>query len=106
MYRMLLFVYPKQFRHNFGAEMHMVFGEQLRTAREHKDWLELLTIWRYALKDLLTVGLPMRSTDPLTVVAVLSVAVTSTVFIPLFWALQNPLALNTLARNTFSAAWR
>ncbi len=50
------------------------FSHQMLAARNTGEWLETLLIWKYALRDVITVGLPLRLTDSLTMAAILSAA--------------------------------
>src|SRR5438105_7885967 len=41
-YRALLFVYPAEFRHEYGAEMESLFAMRLGTEPHLRLWLEIL----------------------------------------------------------------
>jgi hypothetical protein len=97
----LLAVYPVEFRRRFGREMNIVFRDQMLAAGTAGGWLETLLIWKYALQDVLTVGLPLRLTDSLTMAAILSASVTPVVFLSLIWSLENSLAVGSLFRRAF-----
>ena len=101
MHALLVAVYPAEFRSRFGQEMNAVFREQMLAAGKTGDWLEALLIWKYALRDAILVGLPLRLSDPLTVASLLSASITPLVFHSLIWSLQNSLALRTLFRRAF-----
>ena len=52
-YRALLWCYPAQFRHEYGAQMEGAFTAQLRHARRQAGGLAVAAIWARALVDLL-----------------------------------------------------
>ncbi len=96
---MLVAVYPVEFRRRFGQEMNTVFRDQMLAARTTGEWLEMLLIWKYALRDVITVALPLRLTDSLTMAAVLSASVTPVLFLSLIWSLENSLVIRSLFRR-------
>ena len=51
-YRVLLWCYPAQFRHEYGGEMVAAFTDQLREARRNRRWLAEAVVWAGALVDL------------------------------------------------------
>lgn len=101
MHAILVAVYPVEFRRRFGREMNTVFRDQMVAARKTGEWLETLLIWKYALRDVITVGLPLRLTDSLTMAAILSASITPLVFLSLIWSLENSLAIRSLFRRAF-----
>jgi hypothetical protein len=103
MHAILVAVYPAEFRRRFGEEMNTAFRDQMLAARTTGGWLEALLIWKYALRDVITVGLPLRLTDSLTMAAILSASVTPLVFLSLIWSLENSLAIRSLFRRAFGS---
>ena len=99
MHALLVAVYPVEFRRRFGQEMNTVFREQMLAARKTGEWLEALLIWKYALRDAIIVGLPLRLTDSLTIASILSASITPLIFISLIWSLENSLAIRSLFRR-------
>jgi hypothetical protein len=97
-YRASLFLYPAEFRREFGPEMAEVFAMQLAHAR---DPVEAARCGWYALLEVFTLALPMRVVDPDLVAPAASLLGTPAVLLPLLWALNNPKTLNVLARNVF-----
>ena len=97
-FRALLFLYPAEFREEFGAEMAEVFAMQLAEARHP---MEVIRICWYALREVFTLALPMRITDPSLLAPAGSLLGTPAVLLPLIWALNHPRTLNLLARNIF-----
>ena len=79
LHSILVVVYPVEFRRRFGQEMNTVFREQMLAAHKTGEILETLLIWKYALQDVLVVGLPLRLTESSTMAAILSASVTPVV---------------------------
>jgi hypothetical protein len=50
-YRLLLFLYPAQFRQKFGAEMLRLFKDQWRDAQPGKSTLRRLRFWLWLCAD-------------------------------------------------------
>ena len=99
MYAILMGVYPVEFRRQFGREMNAVFREQMLAARDSGEWLESLLIWKYAVRDVIAVGLRLRLTDSLTIAVMLSASITPFIYLSLIWSLKNSLALRALVRR-------
>jgi hypothetical protein len=95
-YRAALYLYPAEFRRDFGAEMADVFALQLTEATTP---IELLAICWYAFHELLTLALPLRAADPRLIAPAASLLATPAVLLPLLWALNHPRALNLLAKH-------
>src|SRR5215467_1135058 len=55
-YRALLHCYPAAFRHEYGNQMLLMFGEQLEVARRTGGRLEQVSLWVSATLDALTVA--------------------------------------------------
>jgi hypothetical protein len=51
-YRLLLVLYPRQFRCEFGADMAQVFGDLCRDAYRWGSMPSLLRLWAATLRDL------------------------------------------------------
>ena len=101
MHALLVAVYPVEFQRRFGPDMNIIFREQMLAARKAGDWLETLLIFKYALRDVIIVGLPLRLADSLTMAAILSASITPLVFFSLIWSLENSLAIRSLFRRAF-----
>jgi predicted permease len=56
-YRVLLWCYPAQFRHEYGGEMVGAFSEQLRDARDSAGRLAQTAVWMSTLADILPTAL-------------------------------------------------
>jgi hypothetical protein len=46
LYAMVLWLYPKSLRSEFGDEMREVFCEQMRDASDQRGWRGSLAVWR------------------------------------------------------------
>jgi hypothetical protein len=101
LYGLSVAIYPAEFRRCFGEEMTSVFREQMLAAMETGDWLETLLVWKCALVEVLTVGLPLRLADSLTIATVLSASITPLVFLSLIWSLKHSPVLSFLMRRAF-----
>jgi hypothetical protein len=97
-YRASLFLYPAEFRREFGPEMSEVFAMQVAEA---SGLVETARRGWYALNEVFTLALPMRIVDPKLVAPAVSLLGTPAILVPLLWALNNPKTLNLLARNAF-----
>jgi hypothetical protein len=104
-YQAILLLYPADFRHEFGCEMAMIFEEQLEDAFR-RGFSEVTLVWWCAVRETLTLALPMRASDPAVIAPAVSWVATSAVMLPLMWALNNPLALNAWARQAFGTGCR
>ena len=102
LYATLMRIYPAEMRRTFGQEMLMVFREQLRDATARGEKCEMLQVCRYAFTELVTVGIPSRLADSLTLAALGSLSFNSVSFCALLWALHNSKALVTMSRHVCS----
>lgn len=59
-YAGLLIFYPGDLRHKFGNEMADVFQAVMRDAIVERGLAGMISLWRYALWELLTVAVPLR----------------------------------------------
>ena len=101
MYALSVVIYPVEFRRCFGEEMNSVFRAQMLAAMESGDWVEALLVWKCALLEVITVGLPLRLSDSLTIATVLSASITPLVFLSLIWSLKHSPVLSFLLRRAF-----
>jgi len=53
LYRLLLLLYPGEFRRNYAEEMHLLFREMCLQEWHRRGWAGLLSFWWEALFDLL-----------------------------------------------------
>lgn len=97
-YGLLIRLYPPDLREVYGDEMREVFRLQTLDAYE-KGALELLRVLECAVVELFTCALPSWAQSPGAIVGATSLVTTSVIFLPLLWALQNPIALQHLGRE-------
>ena len=94
-YRCLVHCYPGEFRRRFGAEMADTFEQQLTRLWNEDGFIGFLLAWSMAARELLRIALPGQAARPGVAIPVLSAALAAAVWMPLVWALSNPLALFT-----------
>jgi hypothetical protein len=63
-YGRLLVLYPEDLRRDFGADMALVFAEDLRTARRDEGLRGIIRVWRCALGEFLRLALPGYTSSP------------------------------------------
>ena len=63
-YQKLLLVYPEDLRRDFGEEMVLAFAEDLEQAWGDARLAGVLQIWWYAIRELVTIGLPGQASNP------------------------------------------
>ncbi|GAB1543654.1 hypothetical protein NUACC21_63300 [Scytonema sp. NUACC21] len=51
-YRLLLFMYPKNFRAEYGDEIVMLFSDMSKDAIRQRGWLGLFSVWSVVLPEL------------------------------------------------------
>jgi len=87
-YGRLLFFYPREFRDRFGEEMVELFGDLLREAMLRRDAAGAVSLWLSAWWELLTVAVPARLLDSSVVAGILSLIVSSALFLAFFRAVS------------------
>ena len=75
LYKMLLFVYPRQFRVRFKSEMVSTFSDLICAEWEQKGVLGVARVWRSALGEVFSVAVPLQLQSP--IVITISVALLS-----------------------------
>jgi hypothetical protein len=105
-YRCLLILYPHDFREAFGDEMRCLFIELLDDALARRDCGEAIRLWRDALQEAATVGLPRLAREPAFIAFAGSLALTCIWFVPLLWALEHPFELVAATHNAFGGVLR
>jgi hypothetical protein len=73
-YSRLLVLYPEDLRRSYGADMLLVFAEDLDAARRKAGTRGAVRVWRCALGELLRLGLPGCASSPAVRVAAISCA--------------------------------
>lgn len=88
-YSWLLYLYPRDFRSEFGAEMLEVFGEDVRDSWNSRHAAGLIEAWQFALRELITVALPLQLRSNLVVASVVSLLGTTLLYGMLFLAFND-----------------
>ncbi|MGD1068788.1 MAG: hypothetical protein ABSB15_01500 [Bryobacteraceae bacterium] len=78
-YSVLVLLYPLEFRREFQREMTCVFRRQLGEG--------LAEAWVWALRELVTVALPMQLRNSLVIASAASLVGTSIIYLALIWGL-------------------
>jgi hypothetical protein len=63
-YARLVRLYPEDLRRDYGAEMVLVFGEDLSAARRQTGWRGVLRTWRCAVAEFIRFALLCRLSSP------------------------------------------
>ena len=86
LYRFLIMLYPPEFRQEFGREMVGVFADQLDEAAAEPDGPGLWSVWICALREAVTLALPMHLRSAVVMASFVSLVGTSVVYVALFRA--------------------
>lgn len=90
-YARLVSVYPEDLRRDFGADMALVFADDLAAARRAEGLIGITHVWWCALREVLTIALPCQRTNPRILVPVASFAVNAMILgAELVFALHHP----------------
>ena len=73
-YGRLLLLYPEDLRRDYGADMALVFAEDLDSARREAGMRGAIRVWRCALSEFLRFALPGYASRPAVRVPVISSA--------------------------------
>jgi hypothetical protein len=87
-YSVLLILYPRELRREFGAEMVEVFEAGLRGALVKRDTAKLILFWGLAVWELVTVAVPSRLANSVVIAGAVSFLVSSALFLVFFRAVQ------------------
>ncbi len=63
-YGRLLVLYPEDLRRDYGAEMALVFAEDLDTAQRQAGMRGVIRVWRCALGEFVQFALPVCASSP------------------------------------------
>jgi hypothetical protein len=97
--------YPPALRAGYGFEMSELFRQQTTDALAEGGWPLLLAVIWCAVKELFTEALPARMGSPALIAGAMSLVCTSTTFLCLLWALENPLAVKALGDRVHDKVW-
>ena len=73
-YGRLLVLYPGDLRREYGADMALVFAEDLGAARRDAGMRGVVRVWRCALVEFVRFALPARTSSPAERVPAISLA--------------------------------
>ena len=78
-YARLLVLYPEDLRRDFGAEMALVFAEDLAAARREAGMRGVIRVWRCALGEFVRFALPGHASSPAVSVPAIWFALSSVI---------------------------
>lgn len=88
LYQHLLICYPSELRSRFGTEMADVFEDLLCEAVAERGVSGVLSSWRTALWELLTIAGPRRFNETTLMACALSFVISSALFLAFFRAVS------------------
>jgi hypothetical protein len=75
MYELLLSLYPEHLRRDYGAEMTLVFAEELDWARRETGLSGVLRMWVGVLAEFIQFAIPAQASNPAVLVPAYTFAV-------------------------------
>jgi hypothetical protein len=88
-YRVLLILYPGEFRQRFGREMAEIFADQLCEEWRQRGWAGSLRVGLTAVREIATVALPLQLKNSVVIAGVASFVSSSVLFLALFRAVSR-----------------
>jgi hypothetical protein len=89
LYKMLLFMYPGDFRLRFGIEMVTTFSDLICGEWEHNGLPGLVRVWRSALREVCSVAVPLQLQSPIVVATSLSLLWSFALFMATLHAMSH-----------------
>ncbi len=89
LYKMLLFMYPGDFRLRFGSEMVTTFSDLICCEWEHHGLPGVARVWRSALGEVFSVAVPLQLQTSIVVAISLSFLCSSALFLTIFRAMTH-----------------
>jgi hypothetical protein len=89
LYKMLLLVYPADFRLRFGAEMITTFSDLICDEWEHNGLPGVARVWRSALGEVFSAAVPLQLQSSIVVAMSLSLVSSFALFVAIFYAMLN-----------------
>ena len=89
LYKMLLFMYPGDFRLRFGSEMVTTFSDLICSEWECNGLPGVARVWRSALGEVFFVAVPLQLQNSLVIAISLSFLSSSALFITIFRAMTH-----------------
>jgi hypothetical protein len=88
-YRMLLFVYPSDFRMRFESEMVTTFSDLICGEWKHSGLPGVARVWRSAVGEVFSVAAPLRLRSPIVIATSLSLLLSIALFMAVFQAMTH-----------------
>ena len=105
-YGRLLVLYPADLRRDYGAEMALVFAEDLSAARREAGVRGIIRVWQCALGELFRFALPSCASSPAVRVPAISLAILMVILgCEMVLALRRAPDVPTLFQSVFTAFW-
>ena len=89
LYKMLLFLYPGDFRLRFGGEMVTAFSDLLRGEWECNGLPGAARVWRSALGEVFCVAVPLHLQSPIVITTSLALLSALALFMTVFHAMTQ-----------------
>jgi len=89
LYKMLLFMYPGDFRLRFGSEMVTTFSDLICGEWECNGPPGVARVWRTALGEVFSVAVPLQLQNSIVIAISLSFLCSSGLFITIFRAMTH-----------------
>jgi len=89
LYKMLLFMYPGDFRLRFGSEMVTTFSDLICGEWECNGLPGVARVWQYALGEVFSVAVPLQLQNSIVIAISLSFLCSSALFITIFRAMTH-----------------
>ena len=89
LYKMLLFMYPGDFRLRFGSEMVTTFADLICGEWECNGLPGVARVWRSAIGEVFSVAAPLQLQNSLVIAISLSFLCSSALFITIFRAMAH-----------------
>ena len=89
LYRMVLLTYPRDFRRRFGNEMAATFSDQICGEWEHSGLPGVARVWRYALREVVSVAVPLQLQNSIVIATSLALLSSSALFLAIFYAMTH-----------------
>ncbi len=90
LYRWLLVLYPLKLRSRFGEDMADVFEQQIWDEWNAGKFSGVARVWSCAAEELFRIALPVRLSQGMIRVPVLSLLSSLALFLLFFWAVAPP----------------
>src|SRR5271168_1617503 len=87
-YRLLLGLYPHEFRRRFGEEMMQVFVDQMWAELKRRGVVGVFRVWLTAWWEVMSVAAPLQLRNPVVIAAALSSVISSVLFLAFFRAVS------------------